>query len=233
MGDSAGAAGKGGPIDYSTWLLQLPSGTGSSPTTVPGKQLSGFSDAYFYKATDGGQIFMDPATGITTSGSTHCRTEMRESGPSGGQAAWSSSGINTMTVSGKVLRVGGGGSGNVTVGQVFNGSDSIALCELQYSVNRSGFELFYEESKGNGSATPLSTSIALNTPYTFTLGFSNGELTVVVDGKQVYSKMPTPGTAAKKFNFKVGDYDQTSGAGSVSTTPYTLVENYGITVVHK
>jgi glucose dehydrogenase len=26
--------------------------------------LLGFSDAYFYKAPDGGQIFMDPATGI-------------------------------------------------------------------------------------------------------------------------------------------------------------------------
>jgi hypothetical protein len=63
-----------------------------------GEVLKGYEDDYFYLAEDGGQIFMDPATGITTSGSQHCRTELREQTPGAGSAAWASTGTNTMTV---------------------------------------------------------------------------------------------------------------------------------------
>jgi Alginate lyase len=189
-GGGTAAGGQGGAsasIDYSIWVLQLPIGSGTSPTTISSSQLAaGFSNAYFYPASDGGQAFMDPATGITTSGSQHCRTEMRESVAGGGQAAWAASGTNTMTVSGKVLQVGGGTSGTVTVGQVFNGDDSIPLCELQYSTGKGGFELLYEEAKGAGSATDLKTPVALNAPYSFVLALSSRVLTVTLNGKQVY-----------------------------------------------
>ena len=38
--------------------------------------------------------------------------------------------------------------------------------------------------------------------------------------------------SGKKFYFKVGNYDQTSSAGTATTTPYTQVEAYTIDVVH-
>ena len=189
-------------------------------------------DAYFYPAADGGQTFMDPATGITTSGSVHCRTEMRESTADGSQAAWASTGTNTMTVTGKVLKVGGGSSGDVTVGQLFNGTDSIPLIEMQYSVGKGGFELLYEEAKGGGSETDLKTPVALNTQYTFSLALSKGVATVSVNGTQVYTHTPSAGTLAKSFYFKFGNYDQTAMAGAISTTPYTVVEAYSVAVVH-
>jgi hypothetical protein len=234
MGEGGSKGSSHPSIDYSIWQLQLPTGSGNSPKTVAPKQLlAGYSDTYFYEGADGGQVFMDPATGITTSGSQHCRTEMRESASSGGETTWAASKTNTMTVTGMVTKLGDGSSGNVTVGQVFNGSDSITLGELQYSGSRKGFVMFYEEAKSEGGSTDLKTPVALNTKYTFELALSKGVLTVHINGTQVYSHTPSSSTLAKKFYFKFGNYDQHATGGSVSKTPFTVVEAYSVEVVHK
>jgi Alginate lyase len=226
-----GATANPGPIDFARWVLQLPTGSGTSPTTISSAQLlAGFSNEYFYAGDDGGQMFMDPATGITTSGSTRCRTEMREQTPGAGSAAWASSGTNTMTVEGKVVKLGGG---SVTVAQVFNADDSIPLCELQYTSGHK-FSLFYEESKGGGgSPTDLKTPVALNTRYTFSLALSAGKLSVSINGKEVYTHTPSAGILSNKFYFKVGNYDQSTSAGTPSKTPYSIVEAYKVDVVHQ
>jgi hypothetical protein len=238
--DARGDAGAGGhgvaprSIDFSIWELQLPIGSGNSPATISSNQLLvGFSNAYFYQTSDGGQVFMDPATGITTSGSQHCRTEMRELKAGGGSAAWTSQGTHTMTVSGKVLQVGGGASGHVTVAQIFNATDSIPLAELEYATNRGGFELLYEEAKGTGTTVDLGTSVPLNTAYTFMLALSDGVLTASINGKQVFARTPSAATAVKAFYFKFGDYDQTAAAGAISAAPYTIVEADAVTIIHE
>jgi hypothetical protein len=221
-------------IDYSIWSLQEPSGSGTSPTTIsPSQLVAGYSDAYFHIAADGGQAFVDTQTGITTSGSTHCRTELREMTSSGAQAAWAPSGTNTMDVVGQVTLLDGGSSGKVTVGQVFNSNDSIPLCELTYSASVGGFVLLYEEAKGAGTTVDLQTPVALNTPYSFQLSLTNGVLAVSINGIQVYSHTPSSSILSKKFYFKCGNYDQTTSSGAVTTTPYTIVENYSINVVHE
>ena len=236
----AGSGGQGGgataPIDFSIWSLQLPTGSGNSPTTIAPKELlAGFTNDYFYLSkTDGGQMFMDPEKGITTSGSMHCRTEMRENKPGGGQAAWASSGTNTLTVSGKVVLVGGGSGGTVTVGQLFNGTDSIPLIELMYSTSKKGFLAFYEEAKSQGVTTDVKTPVALDTKYTFILSLTQGVATVTINGKVVFTKTPSAGILAKSFYFKFGNYDQgTSYSTTVSKTPYTVVEAYTADVVHQ
>jgi chitinase len=223
----------GQSIDYSIWSLQEPSGSGTSPTTIsPSQLVAGYSDAYFYIAADGGQAFMDTQTGITTPGSTHCRTELRELTSSGAHAAWAPSGTNTMDVAGQVTLLGGGSSGKVTVGQVYNSNDSIPLCELMYSGSVGGFVLHYEEAKGAGTDIDLQTPFALNTPYSFQLSLTNDVLTVSINGQQVYSHTPSSSILANEFYFKCGNYDQTTTAGEVTTTPYTIVEIYSINVVH-
>jgi len=225
VGGGAGSSGSGPTplIDYSI-------GNGSPTTISPMMLLSGFSNAYFYTAPDGGQVFMDPKQGVTFSGSAHPRSEMRESTPSDKEAAWTSAGTNTMTVTGKVTLVSGGSKGSVTIAQVFV-AGSNTLCELQY--NGTGLKLFYEESKGNGE-TPvdLKTPIAMNTKYTFTLGYSNKVLTVNVNGKQVYTRTPSSAVSGKTFFFKVGNYDQTASPGTPNTTPYTQVVVYSVAVSH-
>jgi hypothetical protein len=221
-------------IDLSIWSLQLPIGTGTSPTTIsPQQLLAGFSNDYFYQAADGGQVFMDPATGVTTSGSLHCRTELREMTAAGGAAAWAATGTNTMAVSGRAVQVGGGSSGHTTVAQVFNSDDSIPLCELEYANSLGGFELLYEEASGAGTYVDLKTPVALGSEYAYTLSLSNGVLTVSINGNDVYTHTPSATILAKTFYFKCGNYDQTATVGAISTTPYSVVENYGIAVVHR
>ena len=131
-----------------------------------------------------------------------------------------------MTVTGKVTKGGG-----ITIAQVFNGRDGITLGELQYSTG--GFTLFYEESRGGGSSTGLGNGTALNTNYTFTMGFSKNVLTVTINGKQVFSRAPSARILASNFYFKVGNYDQGTSGGTPGTTAHSIVEDYSIAVVHQ
>ncbi len=169
---------------------------------------------------------MDPATGVTTPNSTRCRTELRETNPAGGEAAWSASGTNTMAVTGKVTK----GSG-ITIGQVFNGTDGITLAELQYSPG--GFTLFYEESRSGGNSTNLGNATPLDTRYSFTMALSNNVLTITLNGKQVFQRTPGSGISANKFYFKVGNYDQGTTSGTPGTTAHSIVEDYSVVVLHQ
>jgi hypothetical protein len=220
-------------INFSIWELQEPSGSGTSPTTT--YPLTGYSSPYFYVATDGGQAFMDTATGITTSGSSHCRTEMREMTSSGGLASWSATATNTMTVTGKIIQVGGGSSGHVTVGQVFYGTTSNPLGELEWYANRSGytgFVLLLEDTSAGGSSTLYNLGTqAIGSQYTYTLGLSGGILSVTVNGSTT-TYTPDSSFTGGSFYFKCGNYDQTAAAGTVTTTPYTIVETYSVNVSH-
>lgn len=178
---------------------------------------------------------MDTATGSTTSGSVHCRCELRETTTSGAGAAWTWTGNNTMTVFAAVTLLGGGSGGKTTIGQVFDGTDSITLCELQYTQakNSAGgnFQILYEEAKGAGSNVYFSDTAAVGSLFSYELALSGGVLTVSINGAQVYSHSPS--YSGKAFYFKAGDYDQTAVAGAVNTTPYTTVEAYSIAVVHQ
>jgi hypothetical protein len=220
-------------ISAPNWVLQLPTGEDHSPTTISSLKLPGYSSDYYYQAPDGGQIFMVPAKGITTKGSKHCRTEMRESTSSGGQAAWSAFNTNRMTVTGKVIQVGGGSKGSVTIGQVFNGSDSIPLAELEYSTCKKGFVLLYEEAKSKGKLINLKTPVSLGSKYTFEMALTDGVLKITINGTTVCTRKPSSPILKKKFYFKYGNYDQTTTCGSPSTTPYTIVDNYSVSVVHR
>jgi hypothetical protein len=239
-GSGTAGTSAGGPaplgIDFSIWSLQLPTGSGTSPTTIsPAKLVAGYSDPdFFHRATDAGQLYMDPESGISTPGSKHCRTEMREMNANGSAAGWSASATNSMTVSGKVLKVGGGNSGTVTVAQVFNNDDSIPLCELEYGTSIGGFKLLYEEAKGgSGGSVDLHTKVAMNERYTFKLSLTKGQLAVNINGKDVYTKTPSSSVVGNEFYFKAGNYDQNATAGAISKTPFTSVEIYDIAVVHR
>jgi len=221
-GSGGGAMMPPGPIDYGMWALQLPIGSGSPTTIKPAQLLAGFMDEYFYPADDGGQLFMDPVTGVTTSGSVHCRSEMRESAPDGSQVTWAASATNRMTVEGKVVK---GGGATITIGQILNATDSFPLCEFEWSSGKNGFQLFYEEAKGGGQGVALNTPWPQNQRYTFTLELSNNKL--------VYSRTPSADMLTKKFYFKFGDYDQNTSAGPVSTAPHSIVEAYKVDVVHQ
>jgi hypothetical protein len=219
-----------GNFDLSIWSLQLPTGKDTTPDNISTSQLTGgYTSAYFYTdKTDGAMDFMNCQQGITTPNSSHCRTEMREA-LNGNDAAWAWSGNNTMTVTGMVSLNGGGSKGHITLGQVFNSTDDIPLCEFEY-YGSGTFKLMYEETRGNGSVIDTKVACSLNTQYTFSMSLIDGVLSVNINGKQVYSK--TPSYSGKQFYFKCGNYDQTAVKGTASTTPYSIAKVYALSVVH-
>ncbi len=216
-------------LTYSNWSLQLPTGSDGNVTTLSSSQLSSGTtkSPYFYKASDGGMIFMDPQKGFATSGSQHPRVEMHENG------TWGTSGTNTMTVQLKVNKVGD--SGDVTIAQVFQNNEG-TLAELQYT-GTGRLKLFYEENKGGSSSTQdLGVTVALGTKFTYELAFSAKKLTVQINGKQVYSKTPSSTVQSRKMYFKYGTYDQTATkitSGSPTTAVYTQADFYSVSVTHK
>jgi hypothetical protein len=216
-----------GAIDFSAWELQEP-----DDTVVTSSQLvTGYSDAYFYLAADGGQVLMDPQAGTPTSGSAHPRTELREMS-NGSPAAWAPTGANTLSVSGEVLLLGDGASGKTTIGQVFDSTQSIPLCELIYSASLGGFEVLYEEAKGAGTYINLNVPVSLNSAFSYGLSLSDNVLTVTINGATAYTQAPSASVLADSFYFKCGDYDQTATSGTLSTVPYTEVELTSIVVNH-
>jgi hypothetical protein len=212
-----GTSGDAGAIDWSPWSLQEPDGT--TRTT-----LAGAHDSYFF--SDGVfQSFVDTATGDTTSGSQHPRTELRE------KSTWKASATNTLDVTGKVTMLGGGSSGKTTVGQVFNDTDSIPLLELVYLADGT-FEVLYEEAKGAGTYTALSASAPIGAEFTYRLALSSGQLTVSIGGTSRFTMTPSATVSGNDFYFKAGNYDQTAVAGTVTTTPYTIVDLASIVISH-
>jgi hypothetical protein len=56
---------------------------------------------------------------------------------------------------------------------------------------------------------------------------------VTIDGKQVYTHTPSAGILANKFYFKLGNYDQSTSAGTPTTIPHSIVEVYKVDLVHE
>ncbi|MCZ8510951.1 polysaccharide lyase family 7 protein [Paenibacillus filicis] len=140
-----------------------------------------------------------------------------------------------MTNSAAVTLQGGGTSGKTTIAQVFDSTGGFPLCELEYTANANknggNFQVLYEEASGSGTYTYFSNAAALNTTFNYELSLSGGVLTVYINGQSVYSH--SPNLSGDKFYFKCGNYDQTATSGTVTTTPYTIVELYSVNVVHQ
>jgi hypothetical protein len=221
----------GGNFNLSIWSLQLPTGSGSSIAIIPPAQLAGadgYTDTnyFFTDKTDGAMTFVDPATGALTSGSLHCRTELRE------MSTWAATGTNIMSVTGELVRVGGGPGGHVTVGQVFDRTAGTPMCELEY-YNTGNFKLLLEKNSAGGNAA-FSTLAAqsIGSPYTYSLSLSGSTLVVTVNGTAC-TFTPDKTFKVDQFYFKCGDYDQTATSGPPSMTPYTIVKVYSLKVRHE
>ena len=231
---SSGSYGPPGEyFNLSIWELQLPSGTPGAPTIISPSQLSGsngYTDCYFYTdQTNEAMAFMDPQTGVTTSGSTHCRTELREE-----TNGWSTSGTNILTVTERVMQVGSGTSGHVCIGQIFQAPpyDSKPLCELMY-YGTGVIELMIEQTPSGGSSVSEKpgVTIPVGTNFTYSLSLTGTTITLTLNGTAYNYTMPS-GFDGETFYFKAGNYDQTATSGSVSSSSYTVLEMFSLNVVH-
>ncbi len=201
-------------LTLSGWKLQLPDNSQTTAVNSDHKP--------WYYTNGSSRVFADPNFGITTSGSAHCRTEMRE------VATFKASGTNSITVTGKITK----GASGITIGQVFNDDDSIPLAELEYTGG--DFGVLYEEEKGGGKMYALNGSVSIGQTYSYTLSLSQGVLKVTTSTGGSFSKKPSSAVSGNHFYFKVGNYDQKSTKGtSVSSTIRSTVEVSKIVVSHK
>jgi hypothetical protein len=201
-------------INYSSWQLQEPNGATISSSSLA----NGYSDQYFYKASDGSQVFYAPRTGTTTPNSNYTRTELRQNNN------WSLSGTHTLTATVKVVS----SPGTVCVGQIHIGTGSPAstkpTCELYYRT--SGEILIGVENAPSGGQTLHSiTTVPMGTKWSYTIKTSGSTLTVTANGKTVSYGL---NSAFKNYThyFKAGDYNQSTGSGA------SKVQFYSISIVN-
>lgn len=210
--------------------LQLPYATsGSSPASISGSKLAGcdgYQNAswFYWDSTDSYMVMKAPPLNgdscAHTSGSVHCRTELREENP----GSWSPKGTNTMTVTLSVPEPDDGSHGTV-VGQVFSAEYSKPVAELYY--DQSGDLVIGVEQTTSGGKSDFSTigNVAVGTKFTYVLSYSGDNLTVSLNGADAKS-FPTSQLGDPNSYFKVGDYNQGSKDSSE-------VDVYSIDIVHK
>ena len=229
--------------------MQEPWGPTNNPNTVSPSSLNSYQDIFFYTdtadSTNSGKniTFWDPITGTTTSGSIHCRSEMREmsSSDNNNDAAWGygAGTVNKMTVSGKVVMV----PDHVCIGQIFQASgNSKPLIELFYYASgaiKAGVNTSADAGTPE-SITPI-TTVTVETEYTYSLeldGNVPNTIELTINGTTTPIAIPTSQDSSvwsTTMYFKAGDYDQTATAGLCPTSytgTGTIVKIYSLSVAH-
>ncbi|KAF3390935.1 hypothetical protein DPV78_010848 [Talaromyces pinophilus] len=213
----------------SNFQLQLPYSTdGGDPLFVSGSELSGCdgyqNSTWFYWNETSNHLVMNAPPSSTgcakTSGSQHCRTELREKNPS----SWSASGTNTMTVELTVPEADDGDYGTV-IGQVFSAEYSKPVVELYYKPSGDIYMGVEQTTTGGDTDFNLVGNIPEGTKFTYELGYSNDVLSFSLNGgtKQTFD---TSQLGYPDSYFKVGDYNQ-------GTNDYSKVDINSITIVHE
>lgn len=210
----------GGNFDLSHWNLQLPTGSDGSIDMIKSKDLQGcqgYSGPTFFTDKSTGQIVLtapgnpDITGCATTSGSSHCRTELREVNKSNGQnAAWSPKGTNVLKVTMTVVKADDGSHGTA-IGQVFAAEASKPLAEMYYS--RKGEIVVGVKPNANGGQkiTKLGT-VPVGTQFNYEMAYSKDVLSITINGKK--TQLSTFEWQSPNCYFKSGNYNQGNSGDS-------------------
>ena len=213
--------GDGVPADVlnlTNWKMTLPTGSAGSPTEIKQPALDSYSnDPYFVVVGDAVQ-FRAPVNGVTTSGSSYPRSELREMTSNGtANASWSStSGTHTLVVNESFDHLPAD-KPHLVGAQIHDADDDVTVFRLE------GSSLYI--TNGDDTHYKLVTS-------SYTLGTAY-EAKFVVSGGQVkaYYNGVLQTTISKSFSgayFKAGAYTQ---ANCTNSSPCAAT-NYGQTTLH-
>lgn len=215
--------------NLANFQLQLPYSTdGGSPLFVSGSELSGCdgfqNPSWFYWNEAGDHLVMNAPPSSTgcakTSGSQHCRTELREENPS----SWSPSGTNTMTVELIVPQADDGDYGTV-IGQVFSAEYSKPVVELYYKPSGDIYMGVEQTTSGGHTIFNPVGNVPEGTKFTYELGYSNDVLSFSLNGAALQT-FDTSQLGYPNSYFKVGNYNQ-------GKTVSSKVDVYSISIVHE
>lgn len=225
-GPSAGAAGTGAILpaqllDLQNWYLTLPTGLPKDPDDVYQPELALFQvDPYFRVSPDGkGVLFMAHAGGVTTSGSSYPRSELREMVNGGtGKAAWSTTeGRHTMIVTQAITHLGVV-KPDMVAAQIHDADSD----EVMIRLIKSSLHVEYKPT-GVKQTHELTPSYQLGIFYTVKIEASDGEIRVF------YEDMTTP--ALSFANTKTGCYFKAGAYTHSSVEKGDAPDAYGEVVI--
>jgi hypothetical protein len=213
-------------LNLTNWKVTLPIGGSGSPKEVKQPALAGYTVSPWFKVTStcNGVQFRAPVNGVTTSGSSYPRAELREMKNNGADnASWSStSGTHTLIVSQSIKNLPAD-KPHVVAGQIHDSSDDVSVFRLE------GTKLYV--TKGNDAHYKLVTS-------NYVLG-TKFEAKFVVNGGQIkaYYNGALQTTIATNFSggyFKAGAYTQANCGNSApcSSDNFGQVMIYNVSVAH-
>lgn len=204
-------------------------GSAGKPTEVKQPDLATYTSAYFMPE-GGGVRFRAPVNGVTTSGSSNPRSELREMNADGSNASWGSNDGKTHTLVVEEAfthlpnaRTDGGIAG-VVGAQIHDASNDISVFRLE------GSKLYV--TNGNDTHYKLVTdSYVLGTRYEAKFVVSGGVVKAYYNGTPV----ATISKAGTGWYFKAGAYTQANSSNSKpnDATNYGETRIYKVTVSHE
>jgi hypothetical protein len=221
-----GAARYPADIVGPNWYITLPTGRQGSPDTVHQPEFATYSSRYFEltEAHDG-VVFRCWHGGVTTSGSSNPRSELREMVNGGAdKAAWScTTGTHAQTVVGQVNRLTKVRP-HLVLWQIHGADRDVTVFRVE------GTNLWI--TNGNDPHGHLVTdSFRLGERYELKGEAANGQVHYWYNGQPIDYTVRATDTGCY---FKAGAYAQTNpqSAPSESTTEYDEVVIYRVTVSH-
>lgn len=213
-------------LDLTNWKQTLPTGSGS-PTEIKQPSLAGFSvSPYFLPLSDcGGVQFRAPVNGVTTSGSSYPRSELREMADGGSaNADWStSSGTHVMYIDQAITSVPQTKK-HVVAGQIHDADDDVIVIRLEYP------KLFIDINGNDGPV--LDPNYELGKRFNVKFVATNGQVKIYYNGN------PSPAHILNKSTsgcyFKAGAYTQSNceKESNCSDNNYGEVKIYQLSVSH-
>ncbi|AKU15153.1 polysaccharide lyase family 7 protein [Luteipulveratus mongoliensis] len=211
-------------LDLTNWYEGLPIGEDEDPKDVMQPELATYGIDPWFTATDDctGVQFRAAVNGVTTSGSSYPRSELREMDGSD-KASWSSTeGTHTMVINEAITHVPEGRP-NVVAGQIHDADDDVSVFRLE------GTKL-YITSPDDSHHKLVTSDYQLGTKFEAKFVVSGGEIKAYYNGQ-----LQT--TQTQDFDgayFKAGAYTQANceNADPCADDNYGEVKIYGLTVSH-
>jgi len=212
-------------LDLTNWKLTLPTGRPgrtNEPEEIEQPQLATFSSEFFHlnDAKDG-VVFTAEVGGVTTSGSSYPRSELREmDGPQ--KASWSNTtGTHTMRLRQAVTQLPSV-KPHVVTAQIHDAEDDVI--EVRLEARR----LLVEYDDGDGEVT-LDPAYQLSTPYDLEIAATGGRIQVSYNGQQKADIV----RSGSGWYFKTGSYVQSNPSRGDAPDTIGQVVLYSLNVEHE
>ena len=211
-------------LDLTNWKVTLPVNaageTSGRPLEILQPQLRTYTSAPYFMVRGNGVQFRAPVNGVTTSGSSYPRSELREMVDGGARlAAWSTdAGTHTMIVEQAITAVPVA-KRHVVAGQIHAGDDDVITIRLEYP------RLYVDH---NGVAGPtLTGGYALGTRFAVKIEVSDGQIRVYYNGSA--TPADTLARSGGGNYFKAGVYTQSNCTRETVCT----ADNFGEVTIYR